>query len=250
MLDGGKLPQCKVRWNHRSVGIAATAWAYPVGQGGLLLSAPHVGTERIGAGEPRTRAMRKRAERVRLIEHTAARLFAEGGYEATNFEAIGAVLDMRGSSLYYYFPSKEELFLRCMEHAAAEVFPRLRVIAESAGPPLDRLRRMFREEAVITLAEYPEFVPLFLKVQVPIQALEQRRDELRREQTSIFRAVVDELATAPEVISADRLHITLNLALGGLALIGEWFDASSGLGVEEFAEEVSGALVGMFTAGS
>ncbi|MFC9471959.1 TetR/AcrR family transcriptional regulator [Nocardia sp. NPDC056952] len=217
------------------------------------MSAPRAGTDpgHLGAevtGEPETRAMRKRADRVRLIEHTAARLFAEYGYEATNFEAIGAALDMRGSSLYYYFPSKEELFLRCMEHAAAEVFPRLRVIAEAEGTPLHRLRRMFREEAVITLREYPEFIPLFLKVQVPIEALEQRRDELRREQTSIFRAVVDELVTTPQAIPADRLHVTLNLALGGLSLIGEWFKPGSDLGVEDFADQVSHTLIRMFVA--
>ncbi|MGW5519441.1 TetR/AcrR family transcriptional regulator [Nocardia africana] len=217
------------------------------------MSAPHAGTDSPhagagGNGRPETRAMRKRAGRVRLIEHTAARLFAEFGYEATNFEAIGAELDMRGSSLYYYFASKEELFLRCMEHAAAEVFPRLRVLAEAEGTPLHRLRLMFREEAVITLREYPEFIPLFLKVQLPIEALEQRRDELRREQTAIFRRVVDELVTAPQAIPADRLHVTLNLALGGLALIDEWFDPGSDLGVDEFADQVSRTLIRMFVA--
>ncbi|TDP37825.1 TetR family transcriptional regulator [Nocardia ignorata] len=212
------------------------------------MGAPSADSDSVHSAEPTTRAMRKRADRVRLIEHTAARLFAEYGYEATNFEAIGAALDMRGSSLYYYFPSKEELFLRCMEHAAVEVFPRLRVIAESAGAPLDRLRAMFREEAVITLVEYPEFIPLFLKVRVPVDSLEQRRDELRREQTAIFRRVVDELVTAPQAIPADRLHVTLNLALGGLALIGEWFKPGSDLGVEEFADQVSQTLIRMFVA--
>ncbi|MGV9292642.1 TetR/AcrR family transcriptional regulator [Amycolatopsis sp. NPDC003676] len=187
------------------------------------------------------RATRKRAERVRLIEHTAARLFAERGYEATNFEDIGAALDLRGPSLYHYFSSKEELFLRCMEHAAAEVFPRLVAIAESEHPPRERLRLMFREEAVIALREYPEFIPLFLKVRVPVAALESRRDELRREQTMIFRAVADELA--------EDLHLTLNLALGGLALIGEWFDPEDRLGVDEFAESVSRTLVGLFGGG-
>ncbi|MER6669022.1 helix-turn-helix domain-containing protein [Amycolatopsis japonica] len=193
-----------------------------------------------------TRAMRKRAERIRLIEHTAARLFAERGYEATNFEDIGAALDLRGPSLYHYFSSKEELFLRCMEHAAAEVFPRLAGIAESAHPPRERLRLMFREEAAITLREYPEFIPLFLKVRVPVAALEARRDELRREQTLIFRGVVDELATDRR--KADELHRTLNLALGGLALIGEWFDPADRLGVDDFAESVSHTLVRLFGA--
>ncbi|MDA3644261.1 TetR/AcrR family transcriptional regulator [Saccharopolyspora indica] len=214
------------------------------------MSAPRAGagSRSSDAGQQReTRAMRKRAGRIRLIEHTAARLFAERGYEATNFEDIGAALDMRGSSLYYYFPSKEELFLRCMENSAAEVFPRLRAIAGSGGAPLRRLRSMFREEAVITLREYPEFVPLFLKVQVPIEALEQRRNELRREQTLIFRDVVDELAES-QVPRVASLHSALNLALGGLALIGEWFNPERDLGVEEFADQVSCSLIRLFGA--
>ncbi|WP_336158828.1 TetR/AcrR family transcriptional regulator [Amycolatopsis sp. VC5-11] len=190
-----------------------------------------------------TRAARKRAIRMRLIEHTAARLFAERGYEAANFEDIGAAVDMRGTSLYYYFSSKEELFLRCMEHAAAEVFPRLRDIARSEGPPLARLRAMFREEVVITLREYPEFIPLFLKVRVPIEALERRRRELRREQTAIFREVVDELDGRA---ASDRPRPTLNLALGGMALVGEWYDPEGELSVEGFADEVSLTLVRMF----
>ena len=199
----------------------------------------------VGDASPgETRATRKRAERIRLIEHTAARLFAERGYEATNFEDIGAELDLRGPSLYHYFPSKEELFLRCMENAAAEVFPRLTAIAETASPATERLRLMFREEAVVTLREYPEFIPLFLRVQVPVEALAKRRTELRREQTLIFRDVVDEIPGRPD----EHLHSTLNLALGGLALIGEWFNPSGDLSVEEFADRISHTLIGLFDA--
>ncbi|MEU3626907.1 hypothetical protein BS329_40310 [Amycolatopsis coloradensis] len=45
-------------------------------------------------------------------------------------------------------------------------------------------------------------------------------------------------------LKADEMHQTLNLALGGLALIGEWFDPADRLGVDDFAESVSHTLSG------
>ncbi|MFF3574427.1 hypothetical protein [Nocardia jiangxiensis] len=59
---------------------------------------------------------------------------------------------------------------------------------------------------------------------------------------------VDELVTTPQAIPADRLHVTLNLALGGLALIDEWFEPGSDLGVDEFADQVSQPLITMLVA--
>ncbi|MDA8209366.1 MAG: helix-turn-helix domain containing protein, partial [Actinomycetota bacterium] len=75
-----------------------------------------------------TRLDRKRAEKIASLERVAARLFAERGFEATGFEEIAAAMDLRGPSLYHYFSSKEELFLRCIRQSASEVLERLQKI--------------------------------------------------------------------------------------------------------------------------
>ncbi|MBF6339190.1 hypothetical protein IU450_25330 [Nocardia abscessus] len=49
--------------------------------------------------------------------------------------------------------------------------------------------------------------------------------------------------------AAHRLHGRLHLALGELALIGEWFESGSGLGVEEIGDQMSQTLIKMFVAG-
>ena len=108
------------------------------------------------------RVARKRAERQRLMERVAAEVFAERGYERASLEEIAARLDMRGASLYHYYPSKEDLFLAAVQNATAEVVARLREVASSGGPAVDRLRRLFVSQALVELRAYPSFAPLFL----------------------------------------------------------------------------------------
>jgi TetR/AcrR family transcriptional regulator, cholesterol catabolism regulator len=93
----------------------------------------------------------KRARRIEHLERTAVQIFAQNGYDGTNFDLIAAELDLRGPSRYHYFSSKEELFLRCVQKSAAEVFARLRTIAGGDLPPGEKLRALFREQAPTTL---------------------------------------------------------------------------------------------------
>jgi AcrR family transcriptional regulator len=195
--------------------------------------------------EGQDRVARKRAERVRLVEQTAARMFADKGYEGANLEEIAAQLDMRGSSLYHYFSSKEELFARCVENAASEVIRRLRQIAEADEPPRERLYRLFSEQVLIELRDYPDFVPLFLKIHVPVPEIRDRVQRLRREHGDVFRRVSDQVAAA-EGLDPHAATISLLMAFGGLAYIQEWYDRDGRLEPGELADSVATALVATF----
>jgi AcrR family transcriptional regulator len=192
-----------------------------------------------------SRVERKRAERVRLVERTAARVFAENGYERANLEEIAAELNMRGPSLYYYFSSKEELFLRCVESSAAEVQLRLTAIAASDAPARERLRLLVREQVLIELRDYPEFVPLFMQMRVPVPVIQQRLVELRREHGDIFRKVADEYAAERE-IEAAQTKIPLLMAFGALAYLPVWYDADGPLDAEEVADVMASTILGTF----
>ena len=196
--------------------------------------------------EPQTRLDRKRAERIAKIVRVAARLFATRGFESTRFEEIAAVLDLRGPSLYYYFASKEELFLGCVRQAASEVFERLRNIVAEGGNYVETLRRLFREQVLIELRDYPEFVPLFFRIYVPVPALREEILSLRREHAEIFEQVVRELLgrTSGPITEA---RLQLEIAFGALAYLPEWYQASGSLSVEELADLFADALNEPFT---
>jgi AcrR family transcriptional regulator len=197
---------------------------------------------------PPGRVARKRAEKIRMVERAAARMFAENGYDRTNLDEIAAALNLSGPSLYYYFSSKEELFLRCVESSAAEVQQRLQKIAGSDGTAEDRLRLLVREQVMIQLRDYPDFVPLFIRVQVPVPAIHARQTELRRQHGEVFQKVVYEYADE-HGIERDEARISLLMAFGALAYIPMWYDPDGALGLEELADTVSAIVLGSFLTG-
>ncbi|MEU4668216.1 TetR/AcrR family transcriptional regulator [Amycolatopsis sp. NPDC023774] len=190
---------------------------------------------------PVTRAERKRAERVARLERAAARVFAHHGYEGANFDLIAAELDLRGASLYYYVSSKEELFLRCLRQSAADVSARLRAIVEAEPEPRERLRRLFREQVLIEVRDYPEYVPLFFKARVSVPALADAVLGLRREHATVFEETARELGTDPR-----KARLCLEIAYGTLAYLPDWYDPAGAVGPVELADELAELLVAPF----
>jgi AcrR family transcriptional regulator len=198
----------------------------------------------VAAPVPESRVARKRAERRRLVERTAAEVFAQKGYDGANFEEIAARLDMRGASLYYYYPSKEDLFLHAIENATAEVLDRLRPIAESNLPAEERLRRLFIEQVFIETRDYPAFAPLFL-MSVPVPHVAERLAELGREHSLVFRNLARAVAKKHGV-PRRKASISVLLALGSLSYIHSWYDPKGPLKLEQVAEEVADQLLQPF----
>ncbi len=198
----------------------------------------------VSAPVPESRVARKRAERRRLVEQTAAEVFAQKGYDGANFEEIAARLDMRGASLYYYYPSKEDLFLHAIENATAEVMERLRPIAESDLPVEERLRLLFIDQVFIETRDYPAFAPLFL-MSVPVPAVAERLAELGREHSMVFRKLALEVAKKHGV-PRRQASISVLLALGSLSWLHSWYNPNGPLKLEEIAEEVADQLLQPF----
>jgi TetR/AcrR family transcriptional regulator, cholesterol catabolism regulator len=188
---------------------------------------------------------RKRAERIRRAEEAAARVFAERGYDGANFDDIARELGLRGPSLYHYFPSKEEMFLQCVEHSAAEVMQRLTAIEAQAEPPAVRLRRMFAEQVLIQIRDYPAFAPLFLKMYIPVPRIQARLAELKRAHGDVMRRVARECA-GPAGLRPDGVRIALMAAFGALAYVQEWYSPDGPQSAEELAGALAATLVAPF----
>lgn len=195
--------------------------------------------------EAETRLARKRAQKIANLERVAARLFAERGFDATGFEDIASALDLRGPSLYHYFSSKEELFLRCIRQSSSEVVIRLKSIAQGPGEPTERLHRLFREQVLIELRDYPEFVPLFFRIYLPVPSLREKVLSLRREHAGIFEGVVREIVGCPSG-SLGQARVQLEIAFGALTYLPEWYDAKGPLSVDQLGDGVADSLTKLF----
>ena len=73
-------------------------------------------------------------KRQQLLD-AAARHFAEAGYDATSMRDIAADAGMKAGSIYYYFPSKENLLLAVHEEGIDWISRAvLAALEEKSGP--------------------------------------------------------------------------------------------------------------------
>jgi AcrR family transcriptional regulator len=183
---------------------------------------------------PVGRVQRKRDRRIQEILATAAELFGERGYDAVSLEDVAERLDVTKGSLYYYFPSKDQLGTSAIETLGNRWTERLEgLLATLDGPVHDRLSRLIAEHIGIAVRDYPAGLRLFL---VPQDWPEQQREvikALRQRHDRLFRDLIDEGVgsgsfTVTSVDSALRcMHASMSQsAVWFSGLRGERLDAA------------------------
>jgi AcrR family transcriptional regulator len=73
---------------------------------------------------PRTRQTVSRDEKVGEIVEAAERRLREGGYEALSVAAIARELGVAQNAIYWYFPSKDHLFVAALEAMLRDIAAR------------------------------------------------------------------------------------------------------------------------------
>jgi AcrR family transcriptional regulator len=73
---------------------------------------------------PKTRRAATRDEKVGEILDLAERRLREGGYEALSVAAIARELGVAQNSIYWYFPSKDDLFVAALGQLLGEIAAR------------------------------------------------------------------------------------------------------------------------------
>jgi AcrR family transcriptional regulator len=93
---------------------------------------------------PPTRpALRERYERRRReVIATAARLFAERGYQATSISELTAATGLAAGGLYHYIESKDQLLISICDELLDPLLERAREIVAAPAPPAEQLRAL------------------------------------------------------------------------------------------------------------
>jgi AcrR family transcriptional regulator len=73
---------------------------------------------------PKTRVATSRDEKVDEIVEIAERRLREGGYESLSVAAIARELGLAQNAIYWYFPSKDALFVAALERMLREIAAR------------------------------------------------------------------------------------------------------------------------------
>src|ERR1044072_8066439 len=70
----------------------------------------------------------------RRIVRAAAEIYREHGYERAGMNDIARRLGMTAPALYWYFRSKEDIFVRFLEHTIADLIEFVRSFVHSTDP--------------------------------------------------------------------------------------------------------------------
>ena len=95
-------------------------------------------------------------ERRKELIDTAARLFAERGYESVSVRDILAEVNGAPGMFYYYFKSKQDIYLATMEDYISEKLDRKCALMEDAAMPFEERRTMLSEMIAQDIHGYAE----------------------------------------------------------------------------------------------
>ncbi|MGW8950112.1 TetR/AcrR family transcriptional regulator [Streptomyces sp. NPDC055709] len=132
---------------------------------------------------------RKKLKTRTAIRRAMFRLIAEQGYEATTIEQIAAAAEVSPSTVFRYFPSKEDIVLAGEYDEAIERALRTRPVDE---PPLDSLRAILTAAVCRMLENEPQEMHLRTKLMTEVPALRARMTESMAETSqSLARPLAD-----------------------------------------------------------
>ncbi|MQS36329.1 TetR/AcrR family transcriptional regulator [Streptomyces katsurahamanus] len=128
--------------------------------------------------EPRQGTMglreRKKLKTRRAIRRAAYRLIALQGYETTTVEQIAEAAEVSPSTVFRYFPAKEDIVLTDDYDPALESALRARPAGED---PLDSVRRVLTHRLALALHEERDAVVQRTRLMAEVPALRARMTE-------------------------------------------------------------------------
>lgn len=183
---------------------------------------------------PRTARNPRYDNRRSTLRDAAAHLFRESGFHATSMRDISRAAGILPGSIYYHFPSKEELFLEVYQEGVQRITEHVQAALASEHDPHEQLRAaaVAHLEMLLERSDYAQVVIRVLPRDVP--DLEHRLTVLRDGYEAIFRDLIDALGPATAV---ERRRLRL-LLLGALNWAQFWYQP----GGETPAEIATGFL--------
>ena len=172
----------------------------------------------VGVNTPATKYSPRDNKRPQLLD-AAASHFAEAGYDAASMREIAAAAGMKAGSMYYYFPSKEDLLVAVHEEGIRRISEEVVAALDGQSGPWIRL-----EVAMVThlraLLGGGDYVRVVIKVPPRENAKARARlVALRDGYERIFTTLINAL---PLATSIDARHVRL-MILGAMNWSPNWF---------------------------
>ncbi len=185
------------------------------------------------------------ASRLDQIRKVGCHLLFHFGYSGMTMREIASTLDIKAASLYYHFPSKQDILFDLMQGTVSELLRGLQEISESGQEPEQQLDAAIRwhvlfhtqkkEEAFISHSE--------------LRSLEEKNFrvilKLRQEYERLFDSILDSILKRGRrkgVFQVKNASVVRNCILTMCTATAGWFSPEGPLPAEAVADEI-GAFV-------
>ncbi|MBS1869221.1 MAG: TetR family transcriptional regulator [Actinobacteria bacterium] len=189
------------------------------------------------ATPPTRPALRARYERKQQeVVATAARVFAERGYQATSMQDLTEATGLAAGGLYHYIGSKERLLFRICDELLEPLLEQARAIVAHDAPAADHLRELLRAW-LAHIAAHRAHMLVFAQERHVIEREPQWRDV--RRQRKAFEQILDDVLARGErdgtMAFADR-GLTLLALLGMVNHTATWLKPRGRLSPAQIAD--------------
>lgn len=195
---------------------------------------------------PKRPALRERYDRRRSeVIDTAARLFAERGYEATSIAELTEATGLAAGGIYHYIERKDDLLIAICDELLEPLLVRAREIVASEAPAATHLRELLRAW-LAHIETHRDHMIVFARERQRIESEPQWRQV--RAQRRAFEQILDDVLAAGEregtMSFADR-SLALLALLGMVNYTPQWLRPRGRLSATEIADGYCEMVLGM-----
>lgn len=165
------------------------------------------------------------ATRERIVM-AAAQLVANGGWPAASMKAVAAEAGVATGTLYRYVEDRDQLVAEVFRRAAGRELVQIREVADSSGPPLERLENALRTFADRSIRS--RRLAFSLLAEPAGQSVERERLAFRISYRSMFEELLGEAQAAGDLQKHDAALVAALLTgamsemlVGPIAPVGD-----------------------------
>jgi TetR/AcrR family transcriptional regulator, cholesterol catabolism regulator len=194
---------------------------------------------------PARPALRARYDaRRREVVATAAKVFAERGYDGTSMSELTAATGLAAGGLYHYIEGKDDLLIAICDELLEPLLEQAREIVAAGATPIEQLRELVGAW-VAHVVEHRDHMLVFTQERQAIEG--EARWRRVRSQRKAFEKILDEVLARGEadgsMTFADR-RLSLLALLGMVNYTPQWVRPKGRLAAEEIAAGYCAMVLG------
>lgn len=196
----------------------------------------------VGLRGHRVRSPEKARQRMHSVLVAAAEVFVSKGYDATTMDDISERLGGTKGTLYYYFRSKEDIFVEIRRSAISGALERLEAILARGLGPVETLREAIRDLVGHVFGEVDQYAILLEDTHsLSAESRQKIRDLQRRFEAAYIRIIEDGVRQG--LFAARDAKLMAFTLLRGAMSVAFWYDPAGPLRPDYITEAVTEQLM-------